>query len=306
MYFVRTRWAFRVIERMGLAACSPAAVELVDMMIYGAKMYRAMGVKITEPELVLMAVAAMSDNRTAFERLQKRFDAEQLLAQARQAGRALAVECGFNDLVTRFYDRLPEVSADALSRKPTPDEAIATFRRQMTEEDIAHFDTIVRQHRRRLLFHVLNVLVAVCVAICVAALVVWLLFGGGGSKWVRVVAVFSSVASLGWAYAYAFPPPWCWPVARAFDHKNGPGSWPGAPFVLVPGTFLAAWYARGIDTALVVLIVGFVLAYVLTIVAYVLAYVFTVVLRVRVQVQIYLGITAILGFIIADMALGLF
>ena len=73
-----------------------------------------------------MAVAAMSDNRTALERLQgKRFQAEQLLTDARKAGRALAVECGFHNLVTRFYDRLPEVSAEELCRKPTPNQMLA-------------------------------------------------------------------------------------------------------------------------------------------------------------------------------------
>ena len=108
MFFERRRWALRVIERMSLNARDPVAVELVAMMIGGAKTYKKMmrtipAPKLTEPQLVLMAVAAMSDNRSAFERLKrKRFDAEQLLTDARQVGRALAVECGFDRLVTRF------------------------------------------------------------------------------------------------------------------------------------------------------------------------------------------------------------
>lgn len=143
MFFERRRWALRVIERMGLQAREPAAAELVDMMINGAKMYKDMmrgtaGVKITERELVLMAVASMSDNRSAFERLRRvRLDAERLLAALRVAGRLLAVENGFHTLVTRFYDRLPEVNAEVLLNKPTPDKALANFRRQIVEENLA-------------------------------------------------------------------------------------------------------------------------------------------------------------------------
>lgn len=136
MFFEARRWALRVTERMGLQAREPAATELVEMMINGAKMYKDMmhgkaGEQITQPELILMAVAAMSDNRSAFDRLKRaRFDAEQLLAQARDAGRQLALENGFHETVRRFYDRLPEVSAQALSQKPTPEEALANFQHQ--------------------------------------------------------------------------------------------------------------------------------------------------------------------------------
>jgi len=148
MFFEARRWALRVTERMGLQAREPAATELVEMMINGAKMYKDMmrgtaGAQITQPELVLMAVAAMSDNRSAFDRLKRaRFDAEQLLAQARDAGRQLALENGFHETVRRFYDRLPEVSAQALSQKPTPDETLANFQRQ--QPAIPHKTTRLR------------------------------------------------------------------------------------------------------------------------------------------------------------------
>ena len=42
MFFKRRRCALRVIERMGLNARDPAAVELIDMMVNGAKMYKDM------------------------------------------------------------------------------------------------------------------------------------------------------------------------------------------------------------------------------------------------------------------------
>ena len=93
------------------------------------------GVNITEPELILMSVAAMSDNRSAFDRLHRKgFDAEALLAKAREAGRQLAVESGFQSLVTRFFDRLPEINEEVLRNKPLPEKALAIARHQFMEE----------------------------------------------------------------------------------------------------------------------------------------------------------------------------
>jgi hypothetical protein len=129
MFFARRRWALRVIERMGLPARNPVATELVDMIINGAKTYQVMmrattGESFTQPEFVLMAVAAMTDNGSAFDRLRGQgFDAEHLLARARETGRQLVVENGFHVLVRRFYDRLPEVSARISASNPTPDKA---------------------------------------------------------------------------------------------------------------------------------------------------------------------------------------
>ena len=82
MFFERRRCALRVIKRMGLSARDPAAIELVDMMINGAKMYKDMmhgtaGEKIPESELVLMAAAAMSDNRSALARPSQGYEGRQ-------------------------------------------------------------------------------------------------------------------------------------------------------------------------------------------------------------------------------------
>ena len=92
----------------------------------------------------------MTDNRSAFDRLQREgFNAEQLLASARIAGRALAVEVGYSETVKSFYDRLPEVSAQTLSSKPTPQKAMASFHREMVQECLEEVRSMppATQHR---------------------------------------------------------------------------------------------------------------------------------------------------------------
>lgn len=117
MFFENRRWAVRVIEEMGLSIKSPEATELVEMIIAGAKQYKQMtrstGVKLSQPELVLMSVAAMTDNNSALNRLVTDLglqadEAAALLMKARSAGRSLAMNGGFHEIVSGFYDRLAD------------------------------------------------------------------------------------------------------------------------------------------------------------------------------------------------------
>lgn len=134
MFFAKRRWAVNVIEKMGLNVRSSVATELIDMIVDGAKqcqrMTRSTGVGMSDAELTLMAVAAMSDNRSAFDRLKRTgYDAEQLLTSARVAGQSLSIENGFQRLVDQFYSKLPEVCADLLSNKATPSQVMVRFHR---------------------------------------------------------------------------------------------------------------------------------------------------------------------------------
>ena len=114
MFFAKRRWALRVIEEMGLSTTSPEGTELADMIIAGAKqhaqMVRTTGVRVTDPELVLMSVAVMSENLTALNRLTQDLGLSQsrasdLLRHAHQAGRRLADQNGYASIVGRLYDR---------------------------------------------------------------------------------------------------------------------------------------------------------------------------------------------------------
>ncbi len=114
MFFAKRRWALRVIDGMGLPSSSPEATELVDMIIAGAKQFEEMvhstGMRMNDAELVLMSVAAMSRNPTALNRLTQDAglsvnEATQLLERARRAGRHLADENGYTEIVARHYDR---------------------------------------------------------------------------------------------------------------------------------------------------------------------------------------------------------
>lgn len=117
MLFEKRRWAVRVIEEMDLPIRSPEATELVEMIIAGAKQYeqmtRSTGVKLSQAELVLVSAAAMTDNNSSFNRLVTDLglqddEAEALLMKARRAGRRLAVNGEFHEIVSGFYDRLAD------------------------------------------------------------------------------------------------------------------------------------------------------------------------------------------------------
>lgn len=124
----REHWALCVIERMGLSVSDPEGSELFEMINLGVASLEELMVldgscpDVPDSKLVLIAVGMMSNNRTAFERLRDgKFDGVDLLRRARQAARELAID---NDLesAVAHYDKLPEVTEEALMAKPTPRE----------------------------------------------------------------------------------------------------------------------------------------------------------------------------------------
>ncbi|HSM19798.1 MAG TPA: hypothetical protein VK844_05460, partial [Hyphomicrobiales bacterium] len=123
MLFTRKRWAHRVVERMGVPSSSPAAAELLDMIMSGVNQcreaLRRTGMKASEPEQVLLSVAAMSFSDSAFKRLYRAgHDANGLLAAAREAGLKLCLENGFHELVVLFHRRDVDDSLAAARQMP--------------------------------------------------------------------------------------------------------------------------------------------------------------------------------------------
>lgn len=113
MFFARRRWALRVTERMGLDSRAAETTELVDMILQGAKQldqqFRSVGQKMSAPELVLSSTAILANNKSAMGRLATNphigvHQALVLTAQAHDAGRALAIEQGYTEMVAAMYD----------------------------------------------------------------------------------------------------------------------------------------------------------------------------------------------------------
>jgi len=129
MFFNMRRYALRVTEAMGLNPRDPAAVELVSMIVQGAKEHRrtqrSVGKVLPDQSNVLMSVAMMTNNRSAYERLvDEGFDAITLLTDARAVGRAQALKLGETSLLEGVYDRLGDISHEYYMSRPTPQEAL--------------------------------------------------------------------------------------------------------------------------------------------------------------------------------------
>ena len=120
MFFGKRRHAMRLIDELGIPIKSDLATELVDMLIAGAKQHQQMirgmaDIKFSDQELILTSAAAMINNQTAFERLSMDFglgdvETRRLLDEIWKIGRDTALDAGFSELVTRFYDRLPQAN----------------------------------------------------------------------------------------------------------------------------------------------------------------------------------------------------
>jgi hypothetical protein len=118
MFFAKRRSGLRVTEKMGLDPRSPEATELVEMIIAGAKQYERMSpaiqAKVSDLEKALWAAAALTDNASAYARLERELrvtgkEVDDLMLRVRRAGRDLAIEEGLNSVAERFYDRLRPV-----------------------------------------------------------------------------------------------------------------------------------------------------------------------------------------------------
>lgn len=116
MFFAKRRSALRVTEKMGLDPRSREATELVDMIMAGAKQYATMfpGVRVSELERALWSAAALTDNASAYARLERELPAsgqqvDDLMRTVRRAGRQLAIEEGLTGVATGYYDRLRPV-----------------------------------------------------------------------------------------------------------------------------------------------------------------------------------------------------
>lgn len=118
MFFAKRRSALRVTEKMGLDPKSPEATQLVEMIIAGVKqfsvMFPNMPGTVSELEKALWSAAALTDNASAYARLERELGAsgnqvDDLMLRVRTAGRVLAVEEGLDGVAEKFYDRLRPV-----------------------------------------------------------------------------------------------------------------------------------------------------------------------------------------------------
>ena len=121
--------ACEVTDKMGLDRDDPAASELVKMIVQGVQqhvqMQSGVGEPLSDQANVLMSVATMTGNRSAYERLlAKDFHAVDLLKRARAAGRQICVDIGDTSTIERLYDRMPEISHEVFMSKKPPKEAL--------------------------------------------------------------------------------------------------------------------------------------------------------------------------------------
>lgn len=108
LFFVRRRWAVRVITEAGLPIKEPTATLLIDLIVWGAKQSektaRAAGLRLPKAESVLQIAMGLHRNPTVARRLQRDIDltdqeAHHALATTRTAARVIARAYGFDRLV---------------------------------------------------------------------------------------------------------------------------------------------------------------------------------------------------------------
>lgn len=79
MFMAKRTWALRVMDQANIPASSSLATELVDMLVRGAKQTQALTrtveagsrAKLDDLDFIMMSARAMSDNVSAFDRLQE-------------------------------------------------------------------------------------------------------------------------------------------------------------------------------------------------------------------------------------------
>ena len=108
MFFVRRRWAVRVITETGLPIKSAIATLLIDLIIWAAKQNeasaRSVGQRLPKAESILLAAVGLHRNPTIARRLQRDIDltdkeAHQALDATRTGARIVARAYGFDRLV---------------------------------------------------------------------------------------------------------------------------------------------------------------------------------------------------------------
>lgn len=110
LFFVRRRWAVRVITETGLPIKGPTATLLIDLIIWASKRsaetaYAATGLRMPRADAVLMTAMGLHRNPTAIHRLMRDLPLDESQAQAalaatHDAARAVAIRHGFDRLVS--------------------------------------------------------------------------------------------------------------------------------------------------------------------------------------------------------------
>jgi hypothetical protein len=108
LFFVRRRWAVRVLTETGLPIRGPTATLLIDLIVWGAKQSeataRAAGQRLPKAESVLLMAMGLHRNPTVASRMMRSLpltqeQASQALDATRTAARVIARAYGFDNLV---------------------------------------------------------------------------------------------------------------------------------------------------------------------------------------------------------------